>query len=164
MIKIKANWQEYDGEKDEMVDHEETLRFNYTLQTVKFYEQHTGRKFYDDFKDATENLTQFIGNIDVDDLGSIKDLPVAEQMKFMPLLTNPEINQFMMNLIPVMYAKPVNGSLVQGEETIEEAEEAAWLIELVNLQTFMELFTELTRFGDTKTAKKGSTKKKSTKK
>lgn len=165
MIKINVKVQEYDAEKDDVVEREVTLRFNYTLQTVKFYEQRTGHNFYTDFKKATETLTNFIGEANVDQLKDIDNLPDSEKMKFMPLLTNPEINQFMMELVPVMYAKPENGALVQGDETIEEAENAPWLVDLVNLESFMQMFTELTRFGDTgKTKKSAASKKKSTKK
>lgn len=150
MIKITAKWQDYDATKDEAIDREEVLRFNYTLKTVKFYEQRTGRNFYDDFKKATESLTGFIGGLDITDLNKFDDVPDSEKIKLMPLLTDPEINRFMVDLIPVMYAKPENGALVQSESTIEEAEEAAWLIDLINLQSFMQLFGELTRFGDLK--------------
>lgn len=150
MIKITAKWQDYDATKDDVTEREEVLRFNYTLQTVKFYEQRTGHNFYEDFKKATERLTNFIGDLDISDLKNVEKLPDSEKLKLMPLLTDPVINKFMVDLVPVMYAKPENGALVQNETTIEEAEDAAWLIDLINLQSFMELFGELTRLGDVK--------------
>lgn len=164
MFKQEIKYRIYDGEKDDEIEKTEVVRFNYTLNSIKFFEQRTNKNFYTALQSATKKLTDLLGDLSIDDMKNIDSLPDSEKMKMLPLISEPVINEFMIDVIPVLYAEPVNGALVQSETTIDHAEMSDWLMETINITTFMKVFEELVKFGDEKTKKAGSVKKSAAKK
>lgn len=164
MFKHEIKFKIYDGEKDEEIEKTAVVRFNYTLNSIKFFEQRTNKNFYTSLQAATKTMTDLLGDLSIDDMKNIDNLPDSEKMKMLPLISDPVINEFMIDVIPVLYAEPMNGSLVQSETTIEDAENSDWFMETINITTFMKVFEELVKFGDEKTKKAGSVKKSAAKK
>jgi hypothetical protein len=155
MFRKDITYTDFNGDEDVVL--QETLRFAYTLPAVRLYERETGREFFRDYDGAVRAFSAALKGVD---LGQLKKIGVsggtldadnagdiAEGIDYLQVLTNPEINEFMLKLIPCLYAEAAGGVLVQNEETHDNAENAPWFMALVNLEFFIEVFTELTAGG-----------------
>ena len=101
-----------------------------------------------DLQHAVEEVASFYDRLDGRDYDELTE---AEQVAMLPMMTNPVINTFMLEVMPVLYAETNGVSLVQSEETAERAEESLWLMELVNVQSFFDIFEELSKHNAVKT-------------
>jgi hypothetical protein len=131
--------QNEDGSFDD-IEKEEIVRFIFTLPSVRLYEQKTGRFFFEDYGKAWKVFTNAIEGMD---LKNINDIPIEQQIKLTPMLYDPVINGFMMDVVPCFYAEIQEGKYVQNEETMDRAENSLWLMELVNFAFFTEIFKEI---------------------
>lgn len=146
-------------EEPQEVSKTHTLRFLYTLKTIKLYEQVTGRDFFDEYNKAFNRLTSYLfeSGINFEKINAISE---EEAIKLLPMLTDPLINRFLMDFIPCFYAEVNNGVLVQSEGTIETARDSLWLMSLVNVEFFLNIFNEISSkdFSKRKTTSKKSKK------
>lgn len=127
-----------DFEDNEEVEREEKLRFAYTPPAIKNYEAETGKPFFESYNHAFAQLATVIdGDID------LANMTESDALKFMPVMTDPTINTFLMDFIPCLYAKVENDRLVQSVVTMEEAQESLWLMDLVNIEFFLKVFNEI---------------------
>lgn len=124
---------------------EVTLRFLFSVAALRLYEQKTGRKFFKDYENVTNILMNYVAGV-LKDSKDINLLSDKEKISLAPLLVNPDINEFIYNLIPCLYAKVGDGRYIQNEETWQECEESVWVMDLVNITFFMEIFKEISSF------------------
>jgi hypothetical protein len=145
MIKKKVEY--LDLIDDEEVDAEATVRLIFMVTTIKLYEQRTGGNFYRDFDAA---LTAFAAI--APDLMSLETEGLGEMdyLRLLPVMAEPTISTFVVNAIPCLYTEVTDGRYVQNDQTAEKAEESLWLMELLGLDTFIEIFQEITRFSKSK--------------
>lgn len=122
------------------IEKEETIRFIFTLAAVRLYEQKTGNLFFNDYSKAWKVFTDTVKDLDIKDFNNI---PVEKQLKLTPILFDQTINGFLMNIIPCVYVEIHDGKFIQNEETVNIAENSMWIMELVNIGFFTELFKEL---------------------
>jgi hypothetical protein len=142
MIKKEVTYLEYDGKTDTEVERTETVRFAYTLPAVRLYEtENEGRFWFDDLNKATEAMSLTLGGMD---MKNIESADTNDQMKLMPLMSNPDIGQFMIRAIPCLYAEPQDGVLMQTQETHDNACASMWMMSLTDVLFFVELFAEIT--------------------
>ncbi len=135
-----------------------TVLFFYTLKSIKNYEQKTRSNFFEDYDKALDVVFDIAGDIFS---GSEEEkLTNAQKMSLVPLMNNTQINQFLMNAIPCMYAKIENGRIIQNEETVQEAEDSLWIMNLVNPGFFVEIFSEMSKIKLKEPDKKTDSKKK----
>ena len=146
MLKIPVQYDDYVDGDDKVI--EDVIRFAFTLNTVRMYEQRTDRLFYDDLQHAVEEVASFYDRLDGRDYDELTE---AEQVAMLPMMTNPVINTFMLEVMPVLYAETNGVSLVQSDATSEKKNESLWLIELVNAQSFFDIFEELSKHNAVKT-------------
>jgi hypothetical protein len=147
--KDKSNFEE--------IEVEEVLRFAYKLPAIRMYEQKTNRSFFNDYNNVSKRFTEAIGAIDVT---KINELSAAERLKLLPLLTDPAINEFMLDIIPCLFVQIYDGKYVQNDETRDFAENSMWIMDLVNIQFFIEIFQEISANQPKSSDKKGRTSKK----
>lgn len=127
-----------DFENGEEVEKEEVLRFAFTPPSIRLFESATGEVFFESYNKAFSKLGTIIGGgLD------LANMDESQALEFMPILTDPTINDFLMSFIPCLYAKVENDKLAQNELTVEEAEESMWLMELVNIEFFLSVFNEI---------------------
>jgi len=119
------------------------LRFFFSVASLRLYEQKTGRNFFKDNEKAVRTLTEYLVNIDINNVDKLTE---QEQVKLAPLLVEPAINKFVFNVLPCLYAKIQDGKYLQNEETYEECENSPWFMKLVNLEFFLKIFQELIIF------------------
>jgi len=160
MLKKTVAYVDID-EKGGEVAAEAVIRFVYTLPAVRLYESRTGGNFFEDYRAA---FMQFSGLLSMYSDGEKKDFSAMgfeDQIKFLPILVDPVISKFLMDVAPCMYAEIEGGRFVQNEETAATAEGAMWFMDLVNIGFFAEIFAELStdRLAE-KTGVKKATKKK----
>lgn len=145
-----------DFEDNQEIEKEETLRFAYTPPAVKNYEAETGKPFFESYNEAFSQLATVLdGGVD------LANLSESDALKLFPIMTDPTINTFLMEFIPCLYAKVEDNRLVQSVVTVEEAQESLWLMELVNIEFFLQVFNEIS--GKTLQDKKPKAKKKAKK-
>lgn len=145
-----------DFEDNQEIEKEETLRFAYTPSAVKNYEAETGKPFFESYNHAFSQLATVLdGGVD------LANLSESDALKLFPIMTDPTINTFLMDFIPCLYAKVEDNRLVQSVVTVEEAQESLWLMELVNIEFFLQVFNEIS--GKTLQDKKPKAKKKAKK-
>ena len=142
MIKKELTYLDVEIKGDDYIEVEktETVKFMHTLRSVRLYEQRMGRNFFEDYAKASLLFTQYIKGFDIDD---VNNLDFDQTLALMPLLSDPVINGFLMNCVPCMYVEVHDGLFVQNEDTASNAEDSLWFMELVNLEFFGELMTEL---------------------
>lgn len=121
----------FDEKADDFVEatEEVTLRFKYTLFAIRAYEEATGSNWFDDLQKA------------------LKKLPMngtEDTSEMVPLLSDKDINEFMLHALPAMYMHRDGNELVQNELTIESAYASDWLPELSNVMMLAELVKEFT--------------------
>ena len=145
-----------DFEDNQEIEKEETLRFAYTPPAVKNYEAETGKPFFESYNEAFSRLATVLdGGVD------LVNLSESDALKLFPIMTDPTINTFLMEFIPCLYAKVEDNRLVQSVVTVEEAQDSLWLMELVNIEFFLQVFNEIS--GKTLQDKKPKAKKKAKK-
>ncbi len=158
MIKKIITYTDID-ENFEETERTETVRFFYTLKSIKNYEQKTGSNFFEDYDKAYCLIVNTAGPV----LGGGKEELTDEQLTALaPLVYSPQINNFLMDFIPCLYAKTDSGKIVQDEETIQEAEDSLWITQLISPGFFTEIFLEISKnqFKIPDNKKKTSSKKK----
>ncbi len=136
MIKLQAT-QPRINELNEIEEISETVYLHYSAKAVMNYETQTGRSFFEDYSTAVQAL-------DLDELNA-KDMDKLSVSDGLSLLTNKDINEFMLYAIPALYARIVDGRFVQNDITYNEAKDSDWLIELVNIETFALLINEISK-------------------
>lgn len=127
-----------DFEDGQEIEKEETLRFAYTPPAVKNYEAETGKPFFESYNEAFSQLATVL-----DSGVDLANLSESDALKLFPIMTDPTINTFLMEFIPCLYAKVEDNRLVQSVVTVEEAQESLWLMELVNIEFFLQVFNEI---------------------
>lgn len=127
----------------EEVEKELTVRFLFSVAALRLYEQKTGRKFFKDYETATKVLMKYITDIFKSNKKDINDISDKEKLGLAPMLTDPVINEFVLNVIPCLYIKVGEGRYIQNEETWQECEDSVWIMALVNIEFFMEIFKEI---------------------
>lgn len=139
------------------IEKEKTVRFLYTLKSISLYEQKTNSNF---FEDNEKTFKVFLNAINGADISKSENAEITDTqlLKIAPLMNNPEINRFLINLLPCMYAEIENGKFVQNEETVSVAENSLWLMELVTIKFFVEIFSEISK-NQLKNAPKSNSKK-----
>ncbi len=147
MIKEKISYMDVVRTEEgfEEKEKESTVRFLFSVSALKLYEQKTGRKFFKDYGKASSLLFSHI----ISNFGNKKNLNNLNQnemLKLAPLLVDPQINEFLFELIPCLYVKIFDGKYVQNEETYDECENSIWMMELINMPFFVEVFKELSVF------------------
>ena len=161
MIKKIIEYTDID-ENFEEIERTETVRFFYTLRSIKNYEQKTKNNFFEEYdKVFFLVLNTVSGACD----GDVKKLDLenltGEQLTALaPLAYDGQINKFVMDFAPCMYANVDSGRIVQDEETIEEAEDSLWIPHLINAGFFTDMFVEISKNQfKTPTGKSNSKKK-----
>ncbi|MCM0582795.1 hypothetical protein H9L19_06840 [Weissella diestrammenae] len=134
------------------VERKETVRFVYTLRTLKLYEQRTGRRFFSDYNQALQAMSEYFTGFEK---VNAEEVSQEQMMQILPLLSDEKINTFLIELLPVLFAETKDGVLVQSEVTADEAENSMWLMSLVNVEMFIEVFQMLSQH---QTSKKKTTK------
>lgn len=129
------------------------VRFRYTLAAIRNYNLKYGRDFWKDYKDASDAFADIIssGNLSESDL---KNMSQEQQLKLIGLVTNPVIMNFIRELIPCLYVEVHDGQFIQNEATIDIAENSEWLMELVSIEFFAEVFGEITANMGSESSKK----------
>lgn len=142
MIKKTVNYTDIikNGNNYDEIEKEEIVRFVFTLPAIKLYEQKTGNRFFEDYSKAWGTFMTAIKNINIH---KIEELTLEEQLKIVPILYDPIINEFMMGIVPCLYAEIHDGKYVQNDETVDIAENSLWLMELININFFTEIFKEI---------------------
>ncbi len=173
MLKKEVTYTDVNDQGEE-IERAQILRFAYTLAGIKLYEQHTGRNFFEDSQKATQPFAAIISvlktnqphdddhqtdtkNPDQSLFGQLNNQQIAQ---FLPIISDPTISAFLIDAIPAFYAKYEAGYLVQNAETYDEALDSMWLMELVNIDFFMDLFGQINQTFGTKIPVKKSTGKK----
>lgn len=156
MLKHTVNYLDFHEGKD--VDVEKELRFVYTPKTIKLYEQRTGKQFFQEYNRAFNQMSQVLF---ASGISFSENVSEEDAIKLMPMMTDPAINEFLIEFAPCMYAKVENGVLIQNEQTIDEAEDSMWLMNIINVEFFMSVFQEISgsSFTKKKSHKKSGSKK-----
>lgn len=151
MIKEKVSYMDVVRTEDgfDEIEKESIVRFLFSVAALKLYEQKTGRKFFKDYGKASSLLFSYITS-NFSNKTDLNNLNQNEILKLAPLLVDPQINEFLFNLIPCLYVKIFDGKYIQNEETYEECENSIWLMELINMPFFMKVFQELSAFNSKK--------------
>lgn len=136
MLKRKVEYLDY--VEDNEISVVKDLRFSYTVKSIKLYEELTDHKFFDDYHQAVDRLMSYLNSAGVD--LNTKDMSTEEMMNLIPMMTDPFINEYMMNLVPCLYAEAKDGRLIQGQDTIGNAQNALWFMDLINIEFFFEVF------------------------
>lgn len=131
-----------DFENGQEVEKEKTVKFMFTLASIRLYEQRTGRLFFDDYSKA---VSEFAKKAKEANINSIDSQDVDGLLNVAPILANPEINYFLINALPCLYLQSQNGAYVQNDDTADEAQNSFWLMSLVNFAFFTEIFKELSQ-------------------
>ena len=150
MLKKEIKYTDfYNGDE---IKQTETVRFVYTLKTLKMYETETNLVFFDEYSKALEEFSKLIGNEELKK--AIKETSEKEDdsaennnekmLAFLPLVANPIINKFMLDVIPCLYAESDGNILIQSEETHDNCSNSIWFMQLVNVEFFVEVMEELT--------------------
>lgn len=141
-IKNSANFNEdlvigdlYEKETEKIV------RFRYTLAAIRNYKTKHDREFLNDYGKATKEFTEVLKSANIKDMDS---LTTEQQLGLIEMVNNPVILNFIMALIPCMYVEVHDGKFIQNEATIETAETSDWFMDLVNIEFFTEVFSEIT--------------------
>lgn len=142
MIKKELSFITFDSYGEE-TERTETVRFLYSLPSIKMYEQRTGHNFFDDNQKALTAYTQLALASGVN--GKPTDLSDEDKIKLMPLLMEPDFMNFLTEVIPCLYGEVENGKLIQNEFTAEAASLAPWFGDLLDIGFFSELFYEFNR-------------------
>jgi hypothetical protein len=119
---------------------EETVRFIFTLPAIKLYEQKTGVRFFEDYGNAWSTFMKIVGDVDI---SNPDKMSVNDQLKIMPILCNPLIHEFMIKVIPCLYAEIKNDKYVQNDVTANNAETSLWFMSLVKISFFVKIFNEI---------------------
>lgn len=119
----------------------DVVRFRYTLAAIRNYKLKHGREFLNDYGKATQAFTELLKDADI---ANVENLTPEQSLGLVGMLSNPTIMNFVMDLIPCLYVEVRDGKFVQNEATIETAEGSDWLMDLVNLEFFVEIFGEIT--------------------
>lgn len=136
----------------EEVKKEEDVRFFFTLPAVRLYEQRTGKHFFEEYKKAFTVFANTAKSLQIPDT---KSITTEQQLIMAPIIFDQTVNGFMMDFIPCMYTDfKEYGRLRQDEETADMAENSLWLMELVNINFFTEIFSEIMQNQSAEPAKK----------
>lgn len=160
MIKKKIKYIDVEIGKEsyEEVEKEAEVRFLFSISALRLYEQKTNRNFFKDNEKALIDFSEFLGEKNITDVDKLK---INEQIKLLPVVSISKISNFLLNVIPCFYTKIFDGKFIQNEATYEECMESLWLTELINLEFFIEIMEEVSKFETGKTPKKKrSTQKK----
>jgi hypothetical protein len=122
------------------IEKEETVRFCYTLVALKLYKQRTGRQFFSDYEKISKIFTE---KLQAANLTNIDNLSVNDQIALLPVLVDKDINEFMLDVAVCFYAEIRDNRYIQNEETMINAESSLWLMDLLNIEFFIELFQEI---------------------
>lgn len=140
---IKKTVTYTDIQNGEEVETEEQLRFMFTLPALRLFEQRTGRSFFDDYHKAFNRFTEFLKQSDVALDGNMDEMTKEQQLGMLPIISNPEMLNFVLNAAPCLYAEVIDGRFVQNELTADNADNSMWLMDLVNAEFFGELLQEI---------------------
>lgn len=145
MIRENITYTDIEKTKNgfEEVEKELTIRFLFSVAALRLYEQKIGRKFFKDYETATTVLMKYITDIFKSNKKDINDISDKEKLGLAPMLTDPVINEFVLNVIPCLYIKVGEGKYIQNEETWQECEDSVWIMDLVNIEFFMDIFKEI---------------------
>lgn len=163
MIRQTLTYEDYQQGEDVTVTVE--VRFAYTPPAIRLYEQHNpGAKFFVDLNKATEAYSRYIKADNFSELAKGNN-SLAQSADMLTMLTDPDINEFMLRVIPCLYMETHGGLRLQSEETWTEANDSLWMMQLVSVNFFSEVFSELNSlaFAQSKSrVKKNEVKKQST--
>jgi len=143
---IKQTVSYFDIENGEEVERESLIRFVFTLPALRLYEQKTGRIFFEDYQAAFKRFGEALKSLNLENANDInpEEMTLDDQLALMPILADPVINGFLLDFIPCLYAEIENGIFIQNDETRFNAENSMWMMGLVNLTFFIEVFQEIT--------------------
>lgn len=136
--------QYYDIEDHEEIINETTVRFHFTLVSLRLYQERTGRHLFDDFSKVLTSFADSLKGIGAKSLDELKELPLDKQLDMFPFLMNPVVNKFLLNAISCLYCEIVDNKYVQNADTIFNIENSMYYMDLVNLDFFGELIQEIT--------------------
>lgn len=134
----------------EEVEQEIDVRFLYSVTAIKLYEQKVQSNFFTDYQLAWNEL---ISSLKGYDINNIKEASIEKQIELSSILMNPIINTFILNVLPCLYIEIDGMNYIQNEDTYEICESAMWLTNLVNLEFFVNLFSEISAFENKKKQK-----------
>lgn len=122
----------------------EQKRFLFTLRSLRLYEEKTGRLFYEDYSKAFKTMFHLLAEsgVNLED-GENTDVEKIDPEKAIEILVHPMINHFLVDVIPCLYTEVSQGVLIQTEETYNNAVTSPWLMSLIHIGFFMELFQEI---------------------
>ena len=125
---------------------------------MNLYEQITGRNLIQDFGSAEARLmklgslssvTKFAGKEKEEVENRISEIDKEEMKVLLEVITDPEIVEFMLALVPCMYTEVIDGRLVKNEVTYDKALNSQWVMNFVNVEFFTEVMEESKKtFGD----------------
>lgn len=123
------------------VESRKEIILHYSVKSVLLYEQHTGGKFFNDYSSALQAL-------DISKLMAISEDSVSQDEEIaigLAMISNADVNNFLMSAIPALYAKIIDGKFVQNDSTYAEALDSEWLISLINPTTLAQLIEEMSK-------------------
>ena len=114
---------------------------HYSMKSVLLYDHHTGGNFFSDYSNALAalNIAELM-NMTEDNANQEQQIAAG-----LAMMANPEVNNFLMNAIPALYAKVEGGKFVQNDHTYAEAIESDWIISLINPTTLAQLIEEMSK-------------------
>ncbi len=134
---------------EDIVDGQDTeinvqLRFAYTPPAIRLYEQQNpDSKFFVDYNKATDALSKYVKSGGFSAISKTDDESIEQYADMLPMLSDPAICDFMLKVVPCLYMEVHGGIRLQSEETWEDASESLWMMQLVNIPFFMQVFSEL---------------------
>lgn len=145
MITKKVKYIDVDiGEENYIeVEKEANLRFLFSISALRLYEQKTGHNFFKDNESALVAFSEFLKNKNIKDVEKLK---ASEQIELLPIISNSEISNFLLDVIPCFYTKIFDGKFLQDETTYDECMSSLWLPNLINVEFFVEIMEEISKF------------------
>lgn len=120
------------------IEFERDIFLHYSAKSVLLYEQMTGNKFYDDFNKAVRKLKT------IEDGINKKKSDNATFNLLIDNVTTPEVVNFLIGVIPALYAEIHEGKFLQNEITYDSALNSDWLMDVANFETLTTLIDEVT--------------------
>jgi len=135
MFKKEVSFYDYD-----LNEKQDTVLFHFSLNGMKNYERITNnRNFFSDYEEASKRFSHIAGE-------ATKATEAVQAVTAnLNMVNDAHLKEFILNFVRAFYAERKDGKFIQDETTVENAENALWLGECLELMFFMDIFNELSK-------------------